>query len=96
MTATKHHAPESQKAEAPKSPPPSPLNICYDCEYWNTAGDDADDRGECRQGPPSLPTAGAPSSDGTNRGLWPITLDTDWCGAYSQSTTQKTHGKRKV
>ena len=46
-------------------------NSCIKCKYWERT---SSYQGECHRYPP-VPTAGRGA-------LWPIMLETDWCGEY--------------
>jgi len=55
---------------------------CRHCRFWRKrhSVDDADDWGECRRMPPSLPEVGDEKL--VVAGVWPCTKAADWCGEW--------------
>jgi hypothetical protein len=70
---------------------------CKTCRFWEF-GDhqDGNSLGPCQRLPPHLPTpeairdwfcrpdGGSESERPGIRGVWPITMDCDWCGEYEK------------
>jgi hypothetical protein len=52
-------------------------NACRNCAYWLYTGDGetGERTGACRHYPPA-------GGDEFSRATWPITTESDWCGAY--------------
>lgn len=74
------------------APMPSPLERrCKTCACWEYV---ADHLGECRAlSPPSqvsfVASATSPLGPQSRRGVWPLTLETDWCGCWKPSAVQQ-------
>lgn len=51
---------------------------CAQCKYWDHSADKDEKEGLCRVAPP----AHLFESGRNRRGLWPVTLYSDWCGAF--------------
>jgi hypothetical protein len=50
---------------------------CVSCPFW--AENEGSMLGECRRQPPTMPYAEA--AENTD-GIWPVTLETEWCGEH--------------
>ncbi len=60
---------------------------CGTCRFWRKrhSQTDADDWGECRRMPPTLPEIGDEKL--VIAGIWPCTTSADWCGEWESSAT---------
>lgn len=89
-----------KRTTRPSSVPPAEPT-CGTCRFWDVNYDPsvgeklADGEGWCRRGLPTLPRLpeqkGQTDSDTYNAkcGVWPITVDYDWCGEHRpKETTQ--------
>lgn len=57
-----------------------PTMCCENCRFWDFTAPSLPSAqfGHCRCKPPML-------GRDNGRGLWPVTADRDWCGAFSLS-----------
>lgn len=51
---------------------------CAKCKYWDAGADKDEKEGLCRIAPPTHLF----ESGRNRRALWPVTLYSDWCGAF--------------
>ncbi len=66
----------------------TPADSCKDCRFWRKEGKGEETSfGKCRYHPPSLLFKGEPFSE---RGIWPTTEATDWCGKGEKKIDGKT------
>jgi hypothetical protein len=78
-----HPQPSRKRPGMNISLPSAPEAICCrNCRFWRTRRtvDDAEDWGECRRMPPSLPEIGDEKL--VVAGVWPCTKASDWCGEW--------------
>lgn len=57
--------------------PPLDERTCANCRYWTEGARKL--MGLCRINPPLARV----DVDGRVEGQWPLTMDTDWCGAWT-------------
>ena len=53
-------------------------DICDECRFWEPTAEG--NKGWCRRKPP-VPFLGEKNREA----IWPMTLPTDWCGAYRKN-----------
>lgn len=58
--------------------PPAAPPACARCRLWSRLDAVA---GSCKAGPPKIPADGPPGMAG-RFGVWPLTVQTDWCGGF--------------
>jgi hypothetical protein len=67
-------------------------HVCADCRHWavigpvTLPGSEEREYGQCRRAPPVI-VAGveAPVVPAGPQGVWPGTLDDDWCGEWREA-----------
>ncbi len=65
----------SAPPDAAAAPPPA---ACARCRLWARLDPVA---GSCKAAPPRLPAEPVPGHAG-RFGVWPLTVQTDWCGGF--------------
>lgn len=72
-------------ASSPPERRKRPNNQCSGCAFWiahDDPEDDGENSGECRRFPPQLPPRQEQEIDNVRVGIWPETMDKDWCGEW--------------
>jgi len=56
---------------------------CSSCRFWDLdTNRNPDDVGICRRYPPTIPNAQSSVDDYQDYPVWPLTLDSEWCGEH--------------
>jgi hypothetical protein len=80
-----------------------PNGVCGNCKFWGRGGrlygSDCDEFGECHRLPPTFyPGYGHVQSDSRlhERGIWPRTLEHDWCADFQPLPGRQSAGALPV